>query len=85
MSERCVGTLALSTGRFISQKGGIVEEIIVPPNPRPHANFQIFTKNHKQTHCFKLSGAGCTRTVSGWTCSICCPRKGHSFYVTNFF
>ena len=29
MSERCVGAPALSAGRFISQKGGIVEEIMM--------------------------------------------------------
>ena len=48
MSERCVGAPALSAGRFISQKGGIVEEIMMntePPNPRPHANFQFFSVN----------------------------------------
>ncbi len=29
MSERCVGAPALSAGRFISQIGGIVEEIMM--------------------------------------------------------
>ena len=48
MSERCVGALALSAGRFISQKGGMVEEIMMnteTPNPKPHAHFHCFYKD----------------------------------------